>query len=98
MWCSKQAAVGALADAIGAVPAKRGELEPSGDEPLDPFVTDWSVVPEAVLVAISADGLGLVPLRNAGLRPGRRDRPALRPARPPGSRDGARSSEAPDAL
>lgn len=54
----------------GLTPAPVGPLrgsdpEPSGDEPLDPFVTGWSVVPDAVLVAIGADGLGLVPLRNA---------------------------------
>ena len=49
----------------GPLREKRRDPEPTGDEPLDPFVTGWTVVPEAVLVVVGADGFGLVPLRNA---------------------------------
>ena len=49
----------------GPLRQKRGDPEPTGDEPLDPFVTGWTVVPEAVLVVVGAEGFGLVPLRYA---------------------------------
>jgi hypothetical protein len=44
---------------------KPDDLESTGDEPLDPFVTGWSSVPAAVLVVRTANNLGIVPLRNA---------------------------------
>jgi outer membrane protein OmpA-like peptidoglycan-associated protein len=50
---------------VGPLRRKKRDPEPTGDEPLDPFVTGWTVVPEAVLVAIGPDAFGLVPLRNA---------------------------------
>src|SRR5438105_1847977 len=45
---------------------KPGDPEPSGDEPLDPFVTGWSVVPSGVLLARTDDKrLAIIPLRDA---------------------------------
>src|SRR5262249_46855553 len=38
--------------------------EPSADEPLDPFVTGWTAVPNAVLLVQQGDRVGLYPLAN----------------------------------
>ncbi len=38
--------------------------EPSGDEPLDPFVTGWTTLPSAVLLVQQGDRVGLYPLAN----------------------------------
>ena len=47
-----------------ALQRKPNDPEPSGDEPLDPFVTGWTSVPAGFLVAQAADKLAIVPLRD----------------------------------
>lgn len=53
---------------LPAQPLRRGpdETEPTGDEPLDPFVTGWAAARSGVLIALSDDNrLAVIPLRDS---------------------------------